>query len=138
MREIKFRAWDGNSMSDSFELDNKHTTFDDCKTYRTISSECLGWKIMQYTGLKDKHGKEIYESDMLLVTNDPLHLIYADRSKDYGGYPPPEDLWPKYIEVKWVETGFSPWFICAEATGIEIEIIGNRYENPELLDRAMK
>ncbi len=62
---------------------------------------------MQYTGLKDKNGKEIYEGDIV------EHLI--------GGT----------LEVKWLNHGWTPFMSWHDVE--HYEIIGNIYENPELL-----
>lgn len=78
-------------------------------------------EIMQYIGLKDKNGKEIYEGD----------IIKADSFN------------PKIYEIKYYVTGFyafNPKSSYLEidsfhsSEGCEFEIIGNIYENPELLE----
>lgn len=107
MREIKFRAW--------HIVFRQMLTRDEWYHYgpnlvhgELKSDNCI---IMQYTGLKDKNGKEIYEGDI---------LGWDDKS----GCP-----WV----VIW-ETMFdhSTW----GASHSEAEIIGNIYENPELINEA--
>lgn len=78
----------------------------------------------QYTGLKDKNGKEIYEGDVVRIWADP---------KDYNGY-----KGHNYIGVvEWDE--FILGFISSDGHGLKdfefIEIVGNIYENPELLNK---
>ena len=80
--------------------------------------------LLQYTGLKDKNGKEIYEGDVVRIWADP---------KDYNGY-----KGHNYIGVvEWDE--FILGFISSDGHGLKdfefIEIVGNIYENPELLNK---
>lgn len=78
-------------------------------------------ELMQSTGLKDKNGKEVFEGDIIKCTRGCLHEVYIE--KEYGG---------TYIGgmpaiyLKGLREGYA-W------TEHE-EIIGNIYENPELLE----
>ena len=78
-------------------------------------------ELMQSTGLKDKNGKEVFVGDIIKCTRGCLHEVYIE--KEYGG---------KYIGgmpavyLKGLLEGYA-W------TGSE-EILGNIYENPELLE----
>lgn len=77
--------------------------------------------LMQSTGLKDKNGKNVYIGDIIRCTSGCPHEVYLE--KEYGG---------TYIGgmpavyLKGIKEGYA-W------TGDE-EIIGNIYENPELLE----
>ena len=79
--------------------------------------------LMQSTGLFDKNGKEVFVGDIIKCTRGCLHEVYLE--KEYGG---------TYIGgmpaiyLKGIREGYA-W------TGDE-EIIGNIYENPELLEVA--
>lgn len=78
-------------------------------------------KLMQSTGLHDKNGKEVFVGDIIKCTRGCLHEVYLE--KEYGG---------TYvggmpaIYLKGIKEGYA-W------TGAE-EILGNIYENPEMLE----
>ena len=87
--------------------------------------------LMQFTGLTDKNGKEIYEGDILSVENPDGYkdlLCLVEYDSNVGGY----EYTPKsgYGEF---ETSTIGWAMGME---FEFEIIGNIYENPELLEGA--
>lgn len=116
MREIKFRAW------------NKYKAFMiydvDINSYgQVIKYECgqyagsYDYPVMQYTGLKDKNGREIYEGDIVKYFRNEGYEFVTTRLGAHG------------IET---QIGFYPFI---EIDG-HVEVIGNIYENPELLDNA--
>ena len=122
MREIKFRAWHKTEqvMFEVGGFDNMDYDIDNKYRYVTVAGEDCGiveptpqiqtLEIMQYTGLKDINGVEIYEGDIVTT--------YSEFLK--------ENVGTQVIE--WDRVGFSP--IPDEKY---IEILGNIYEHPELL-----
>lgn len=107
MREIKFR----------------HIKPDGSVEFEQLNREMSGGYIEQYTGLKDKNGKEIYEGDIISFENEKAHagVLWLDGKAMFG--------------IKWLGCGiedefdFDNWDICRGP----IEVIGNIHENPELL-----
>ena len=117
MREIKFRAWD------KTEKVMLHWDFIEDDMLPTVLS--YGDFIpMQYTGLHDKNGKEIYEGDVVLYSSEWGNCEVVWK---YGGFG---------LEVNGVG-GFTDGFhsfSTVSAGQKDCEVIGNIYENPELLN----
>jgi uncharacterized phage protein (TIGR01671 family) len=114
-REIKFRAWDleNKEMLHWYEIFNSHTLL--IYIFKYIESV----ELMQFTGLHDKNGKEIYEGDII---DDGLHSnIIIGWCKELGSFVLTRKGW-----------AFRHWF--GESCDPEkVEIIGNIYENPNLI-----
>ena len=160
MREIKFRAWDMENhqmfyvdfhvlyqllgLPDPSLIDFRGSTQTATYTSGEFSSDLL-WRQtlklsewMQYTGLKDKHGKEIYEGDIVLC--------------DYNNPAPAQKCtiqWGTTIEdnfeTGWWLMGQKPFYNGRVKNSVDLlvsrsqkymEIIGNIYENPELASKA--
>ena len=156
MREIMFRAWDkANNQMVNYEPFESKKTFiglngdlgvldidNDCEWMGLASR--LAYELLQYTGLKDNKGKEIYEGDIIKFNNNKFDLwkVCFDR-----------------FDVRDCETGIVidqviGWNLKAIKTDVlstcepfcydfpltnyyiarcEAEVIDNIYENPELL-----
>jgi len=118
MREIKFRAWDTETRvilptpSGTCTLDWDHQLGHDMR-YPGLRDRYI---LMQYTGLHDKNGKEIYEGDVLKSpkTFDIGPVVY-DVELDGG----PGFIWNH------------PMMYVAQMD--ECEVVGNIYENPEMM-----
>ena len=120
MREIKFRAWDKKlNMMVYGKEQTGHVEYGtnplDAVNY-LLNYDDYGYIFMQYTGQKDKNGKEIYEGDILITIDEEEGIIVWDESKfDYR-----------------IDTGI----VLLKLGGYyssEIEVIGNIYDNPELV-----
>ena len=128
MRELKFRAWD--KRLKKWAMDNVVSVQNSLKDRITIGCELdtnipevdeeEQIHVMQYTGLKDKHGKDIFEGDLLNMPNDdfePLEVFFENgefrvRHCTGNGYLSGDGLY---------------------VYSLEGELVGNIYENPELL-----
>lgn len=138
MREVKFRAWWKNKLRHNAIAGNGQCLFvpSGVGEYTWINlAEC---KIMQFTGLKDKNGKEIYEGDILLSLVQSMRdnsitkvvgEVYFDEK--LGGYM----FGNKHSTDK--ESDTVEFGVCM-ALSDSVEIIGNIYENPELLSSLFK
>jgi uncharacterized phage protein (TIGR01671 family) len=121
MREIKFRAWDKWIKKFVWDYDVYIALCGDLVEhgYEGIESCSEGqYTLNQYTGLHDKNGKEIYEGDIVKSMQDFGYDDFADMRE--------------LIEVvEYHEGAFYP--IC-DMPERYYKVIGNIYENPDLLE----
>ena len=129
MREIKFRAWNKEKKEMRKDVDTVgrfYTTFDRSDGRFRTNEEV---EIMQFTGLQDENGVDIYEGDIINLSyeyfdghfrdNEIVGKVYFEDSSFRMSY-------KKYDEIR-------EWRID-EPEILSIEVIGNIYENPELLE----
>lgn len=135
----KFRVWDKNNKSmhevrsiwigDDFPL-NSHVVYSLGNTVEVIFDDI---ELMQATGLKDKNGVEIFEGDIVLVSvSDGYSYLdnettIVQQSEFHAG-----------LICKLPVSGVEYRIFKRSETGYEYEVIGNIYENPELLEEVKK
>jgi uncharacterized phage protein (TIGR01671 family) len=134
MREIKFRAWykpKGKMYTRSLESINLETkvlgVYTVSEGYQQLRMS--DFELMQYTGLKDNNGKEIYEGDIVEErwANPLAGGENVDRYKiEYNG------LTGIYKMIH--TSGEERWHRALFLRFKEVEVVGNIYENPELLE----
>ena len=125
MREIKFRAWDKKRK----EMLHKPILFPKREGGgQAVSGNGNQYELMQFTGLKDKNGKEIYEGDIVKwghhcewCKEEPIRIAEVQFAPD--------------IQFKTLiyDEPFRFGSFAYKDTYKHLEIIGNIYENPELL-----
>jgi hypothetical protein len=124
MKEIKFKFWDTSLCQflspESFSVDFKGQVWS-----KTLIKPYSDIKPIQYTGLKDKNGVEIYEGD----------IVKGKQFDDYFRFPTPK---PFVAQVHlYFDTNISSYSTGGPDGSTEfreLEVIGNIYENPELLN----
>ena len=126
MREIKFRVWDGVkivSLSRATTDGLVVIQHDDDNSIwsNELREDYDDVKLMQYTGLKDKNGVKIYEGDIMQGKDYEEETIRGEVVFDKGSF---------YIDLSKCEYPNS--LLCL--SNDEDEVIGNVYENKELLD----
>ena len=96
-----------------------------CDYMSGFDEEVIPETVGQYTGLKDKNGNKIFEGDIILTGDFWSELTYVvEWDNDGSGFNP----FRRCFEVSRGCT-----FICAD----DYEVIGNIYDNPELLEEKL-
>lgn len=119
MREIKFRAWDKKQVWMLYKDEScGHTEYEMHPIQainKILAGEDKNLIFMQYTGLKDRNGTEIYEGDILNCRTLIIKTMKWSELQEVI-----EDIIQVYYFINYDE----------------LEVIGNIYENPELLGGA--
>lgn len=126
-KEIKFRAYNtaDKEMYPWHQLIDDHYELDELET-----SGQFAHIFMQFTGLKDKKGVEIYEGDIIIAGNGKKETIEFGEWQFELSY---EHVTDKINGIGFSFSGIEPFGKCAFGGGSQYEVIGNIYENPELL-----
>ena len=135
MREIKFRAWNTEIKKWEFVTTGEDSSKEEAeKNHFTTSVACVfggnnHCVIQQYTGLLDKNGVEIYEGD--IVADKKIDgSIYQKEEVKWGTYNVGcNDEYDFYVNGAYVENEY----MYSSMIDGSCEVIGNIYENPELL-----
>ncbi|MED1603033.1 YopX family protein [Alkalihalophilus marmarensis] len=141
MRELKFRLYDSKNEImvpvHSMEWDKISDQLNYVRGYnlkdsdywgtavyggspKKLTGESIRYLIMQYTGLKDKNGKEIFEGDIVKISEHPFDSSTFGVNGNY-------EIW--YNE--YMELCCGNWLLFRMKH--YAEVIGNKYENPHLL-----
>lgn len=123
MREIKFRAWhkEKKIMGNVLGIDILHKEIffsnEDVDCYEHVDFKNI--ELMQYIGLKDKNGKEIYEGDILFESFGEKYYKVVFENGSFRAE----------FEGDFEEYSFDLIDVVAQG----YEVVGNIYQNPELL-----
>lgn len=113
---FKFRTWNKS---------NRSLCSHDKMCYGVDNPNCEATDVMQYTGLIDKNKKEIYEGDIVKAYHDEWEcynitpVVFINGTFSLGTY--------------WKD-GIHDWNSMEQYSSFNMEVIGNIYENPKLID----
>ena len=130
----KYRAW---MKSLKWMCDVTNISFDsksvdickqgDAERCTEISVEFDEIELMQSTGLKDKNGKEIFEGDIISTYTDNLVIQKDNLLGFYVEVGEKRNYFAETVDIEYLD-------LFAKDFGVAVEILGNIYENPELLE----
>lgn len=135
MREIKYRAkvnekgldnfWEYGGIIHITEKYKDEEDFEECDIWQLINTDGVSFNvdettIGEYTGLKDKNGKEIFEGDIISSGTEKCVVVWIGQ---YAGFM--LKLIRNDIEAEWTNPIID--------MKLDDEVIGNIYDNPELL-----
>jgi len=153
MRELKFRIWKPSFQSMNFVSKIEYLSGHGILDQNEGCNDNPVW--MQFTGLKDKNSKEIYEGDIVILPDTESEFVDVGIGVDMKVAETPVN---SIGEIRYVNGGFGIYFnesgecwekgfnsfhttdytkmLNCDTSDLEkeIEIIGNIYENPELLN----
>ena len=130
MREIKYKSWDTKDkvIRDVVGMSLYHESLSvDIEFGKYLQDDIKRFELMQYTGLKDKNGVEIYEGDILSTDLSRLYLIVEFRN---GAF-----MYQCHHDGQNYYDFMEPANERLKFNTKYHEVIGNIYENPELLER---
>ena len=113
-REIKFRVWDSISKK---MYGHQYTQITPFRDYQELEH----YTLMQYTGLKDKNGKEIYEGDILNLSFESITMNGEVKQTDSG---------------EWILYKDKGNFLGVHHNIDRVTVIGNIHENPKILENG--
>lgn len=122
-REIKFRTYDSykKKMFFEFHLTSMGIAWRSNEDPEENYPEAITGPVMQFTGLKDKKGVDIYDGDIIDISNGELFIVYWDNKYDFCFKK--SDTNTGYYKTYRGATRDDGW-----------TVIGNIYQHPELLN----
>lgn len=99
-----------------------YSCFEDLSDYGGGYYEVLPETVGEYTGIRDKNGKRIFEGDIIIIDND--YFVVASEMK-----------WHEGAFLRSFRSNYDAEILLTIPKNKEVEIIGNIYENYELLEK---